>query len=368
MLTPFSYHFMSNNPSSEILAKTSGESSENPVSEAKSVSKLSAVEVLSLDEKEQHEITQKQPNNKNSWLPWKRPNRRDQQLSHLREGYIELLGLVRSISGHLDRQKDENSQVTTLVESLPPALNSFEKLADSQTEVTAILGNLNSHMETTRAKDDELLENMQGFNAVLKDVSTSNQKSLGTLHQVSERIEHSDEQMKVLFQQATQSNQAASSLMVRLEKRVFLSNLALIVLLSLLLLVGVVWLSKQRETVLPPPVIDPAPQAAAAPSAVTPPAQSVVPPIAPEMAPPVEAAEPVPFPTSSEENAQLEEEISLVEEDPALFRGTLLAPINGQEPGLLEESDALSQDVGEALDSGATTEEDEIETLELFEF
>ena len=104
---------------------------------------LSSVEVLRMDEERMDEITQVPPNSKNSWLPWKRPNRRDQQLRHLREGYIELLGLVRSISGHLDRQKDEKSQVTELAESLPPALRSFETLADSQKEVTSILGSLN---------------------------------------------------------------------------------------------------------------------------------------------------------------------------------------------------------------------------------
>ena len=216
-------------------------------------------------------------------------------------------------------------------------------------------------MEKTSSKDDELLENMQGFNSVLKDVSSSNQKSLGTLHQVSERIEHSDEQMKVLFEQATQSNQAAGSLMVRLEKRVFLSNLALIVLLSLLLLVGVVWLSNQRQTVLPPPVIDPAPQTA------------IVPSVAPPAFPSVEKNPPVIAPPSLEVSSpiQKEEAVSLVEESPALVAEPLLAPITIEEPELLfynGEPLSTDEESDEALDSEEVTEEEKIETLNLFDY
>ena len=214
------------------------------------------VEVLSMDDEKLQEISQTSPNTRNSWLPWKRPNRRDQQLRHLREGYIELLGLVRSISTHLDSKQEENSQVSTLVESLPPALNSFEKLATSQKEVTAILGNLNTHMEKTSRKDDDLLENMQGFNSALKEVSSSNEKSLGTLNKVSERIENSDEQMKMLFENATENSRTASALMVRLEKRVFLSNLALVVLLCLLLVVAMFWVAKDSTPApLAPPTV-----------------------------------------------------------------------------------------------------------------
>ena len=98
--------------SEELPPKDSSPSSPK---EKSSAPELSAVEVLSMDEEGMGEITlQASPNSKKSWLPWKRPNRRDQQLVHLREGYIELLGLVRSIGDHLDRQKDEKSQVSTL--------------------------------------------------------------------------------------------------------------------------------------------------------------------------------------------------------------------------------------------------------------
>ena len=120
-------------------------------------------------------------------------------------------------------------------------------------------------MEKTGAKDEQLLENLEGFNSALKEVSSKNEKSLGTLHQVSERIEHSDEQMKKLFENANQSSQAAGALMVRLEKRVFLSNLALVALLCLILLLGVFWVTKNQSGAAPIVVNVPAAQVATSP-------------------------------------------------------------------------------------------------------
>ena len=332
---------------------------------------LSSVEVLRMDEKGMDEITQVPPNSKKSWMPWKRPNRRDQQLRHLREGYIELLGLVRSISGHLDRQKDEKSQVSELAESLPPALASFETLANSQKEVTSILGNLNSHMEKTSVKDEQLLENLEGFNTALKEVSNKNEKSLGTLHQVSERIEHSDEQMKKLFENANQSSQAAGALMVRLEKRVFLSNLALVCLLCLILLLGIFWIAKQEpqigQTVLNVPATPAAPVAQAAPAApvsqVAPTEEVAANPAPAETASveteeqkvfveqPIESVgilgnESTPFPTESEE------EVSEIE-TPSVLRPELLAPT------VKEEGEAETE---------ATAKEEQFKDLQLFEF
>ncbi|MGJ8726387.1 MAG: hypothetical protein ACSHYB_17695 [Roseibacillus sp.] len=333
-------------------------SAEEPSSPNSSESpELSSVEVLRMDEERMGEITQTPPNSKNSWLPWKRPNRRDQQLRHLREGYIELLGLVRSISGHLDRQKDEKSQVTDLAESLPPALRSFETLADSQKEVTSILGSLNSHMEKTGAKDEQLLENLEGFNSALKEVSSSNEKSLGTLHQVSERIEHSDEQMKMLFEHANQSSQAAGALMVRLEKRVFLSNLALVVLLCLLLLLGMFWVTKKQPPAAPIVVNLPATATQVTPNPLLT-EESAVEVTTTEIEeepglvePPIEGVgilgeDVAPsFPTESEDETP---EFKV----PAILSPELLAPI-------IEEEEAGAE---------ATAKEEEIEDLDLFEY
>ena len=133
-------------------------------------SKVSPVEVLSSApaKMESGELVSSQPaeNVRRSWMPWKRASRRDQQLAQLRDGYVELIGLIRNISGHLENQQKDSSQVATLVESLPPALNSFEKLANSQEQVTAILGRINSHMEDNQVKDQELLDKMQSLSLI----------------------------------------------------------------------------------------------------------------------------------------------------------------------------------------------------------
>lgn len=362
------------------------------------------IEVLPFENESVEETMTLQTNHKKSWLPWKRPNRRDQQLRHLREGYIELLGLVRSISGHLERQKDEESQVSTLVESLPPALNSFEKLATSQKEVTAILGNLNSHMEKTSEKDEQLLENLSGFNSTLQDVSSSHEKSLGTLDKVSERIENSDEQMKMLFEQAHRSNEAAGSLMIRLEKRVFLSNMALVVLLSLLLLSAMIWLVKKPEaapvTVVNNPAALPAlpsgaryPSAAASQPSAAAQAENLAPegpleaapaspaPPAPVNAPktPIETRAEVPVvPTTSEPPAlrppfpeakpQAAPPLDFEASEAAGDREPESESEEAPEENKLENKPVEEAESESTPDEEASNNEDEIEELDLFEY
>lgn len=327
-----------------------------------------SVRVLPFEEQgadESMTIQTNSANSKNSWLPWKRPNRRDQQLRHLREGYIELLGLVRSISDHLDRQKDEESQVSTLVESLPPALNSFEKLASSQKEVTAILGNLNTHMEKTSEKDEQLLENLSGFNSTLQDVSSSHEKSLGTLDKVSERIENSDEQMKTLFQQANRNNEAAGSLMVRLEKRVFLSNMALVALLSLILLLAMIWVVKNQN--IAPLASAPAPVTVNSDVAENPrlvPANEATPELESNSLSPVVQQEIVPEVEVSAPEASVPDA-----QEPTR---TVVAPVMTPPAGQIETSEAPEAPVPAASDAELGIEASEvdeiIEDLDLFEY
>ena len=100
---------------------------------------------------------------KRSWLPWKRAGRRDQQLAHLRESYLELIGLMRSIDGNLDRQNESREKVTAMVSQLPVALDSFRKLSNSQEEITSILSLINSHMENSHEKDRHLMDNLDSF-------------------------------------------------------------------------------------------------------------------------------------------------------------------------------------------------------------
>lgn len=236
-------------------------------------SEASTLEILPSEAHEKEERSSRRPshNVKRSWLPWKRADRRDQQLAQLRDGYSELIGLIRSISGHLEREDREASNVTALIQTLPPALNSFEKLAHSQEQVTSILGKISSHMEDSNSKDQQLLENMQGFNSTIKEVSTTNENALGALTRVQDRIGESDERMKHLFEQASQTNEVVGSLMMRLERRLFISNLILAILIAGLIILGVSWSLRSSSGVAVAPPAPPLLPTTGAPGMESPP-------------------------------------------------------------------------------------------------
>lgn len=261
----------------------------------------SSIEVLPSEKKEKKEKKEKeelstgkpQANVRRSWLPWKRADRRDQQLAQLRDGYGELIGLIRSISGHLEREEQESTNVTALIATLPPALNSFEKLATSQEQVTSILTQISSHMEDSNTKDKELLANMQGFNSTIKEVSSTNENALGALSRVQDRIGESDDRMKRLFEQASQTNEVVGSLMMRLEKRLFISNLILAIMLAGLIILGIVWTTRNRPAPVAPAPVAPATAPAAAEAEPPQEAENIPAPALPEEE--VEGAEPIDF-------------------------------------------------------------------------
>ena len=221
-------------------AKPEGKAASSQPQESSSGPEVSEVEILGKDEAHGEELATT-PAKRFNWLPWRRPNPRDHQIMQLREGYIELVDLVKNINRHLDRQQDEATQVSGLVQSLPPVLASFDKLAKSQEQGTAILGRIDTHMAAASKKDAKLMENMDGFNSTIKEVSDTNRGAIGALERVQTKIESSDDRMSTLFEQANKNSDSVGTMMMRLEKRLFFSNLALILLLVLLIGLGIFW-------------------------------------------------------------------------------------------------------------------------------
>lgn len=300
-------------------------------------SEANALEILPSEAQEHEELSsRRQANVKRSWLPWKRADRRDQQLAQLRDGYGELIGLIRSISGHLEREDRESSNVTALIETLPPALNSFEKLASSQEQVTSILGKISSHMEDSNSKDKQLLENMQGFNSTIKEVSTTNENALGALSRVQDRIGESDDRMKHLFEQASQTNEVVGNLMMRLEKRLFISNLILAILLAGLIILGIFWGLRSSS----------APEVA--------PSSAPIPAVSAPVAEPANEPESLPADVPLEDDAEVSPAIEAIEANEDDFDRNTPLPDESlflPEPTLEEESSPNEPFEPESLDS-----------------
>ena len=68
--------------------------------------KIEQMEVMELENKESTSLSRSGDTGKeiSKWAFWKRPSKRDQQLTRISEGYLEMVDLVRAVRGQLESQ------------------------------------------------------------------------------------------------------------------------------------------------------------------------------------------------------------------------------------------------------------------------
>lgn len=124
------------------------------------------------------------------WMSkWKPRGRRERQIAALQDGYREMLGLIRSISAHLDRQEDVQQKLTRVLEEMPEAmqgLKSINKAADQQVEV---LNLLRRQLNSSEAHDAKLIQSMSNFNRTLGTLGESSRQSGDLMRRLIERSE-----------------------------------------------------------------------------------------------------------------------------------------------------------------------------------
>ena len=78
-----------------------------------------------------------------NWLPsWPPRGKRERQLEALQNGYTEMIGLVKAIRDHLDRQEAVQEKMSVVLDRLPEAvdgLKSVSRAAEQQEEVLGLL-------------------------------------------------------------------------------------------------------------------------------------------------------------------------------------------------------------------------------------
>lgn len=131
-----------------------------------------------------------QPPHTDGFLQRLRPrSKRDRQIATLQEGYYEMLNLVRSISDHLNRQRDVQEQMTTVLKDMPEAmqgLKSVNKAAEQQVEV---LNLLRRQLHSSNEHDQQLIQSMANFNRTLGTIGETSRQSESLLRHLIERSE-----------------------------------------------------------------------------------------------------------------------------------------------------------------------------------
>lgn len=192
------------------------------------------VETLSPVTREQN--TQLAPmKTSNKWAFWKKGKQRDEQLSRISDGYIEMVDMVRSIRDQADAQHQNNIILRDSLIHLPSAIQSLEGFGKSHEQVGSALVKINEQMENYSVQDERMANTMEGFNDTLKGMDGTSKATIKTFDRVQERMRDSDIRMENLFSNVRQSEEKVSETMTRLQR-----NMSIFQSLFLLCLIGLI--------------------------------------------------------------------------------------------------------------------------------
>ena len=178
------------------------------------------MEIISDDEKNSTALSHPPEKTKavSKWAFWKRPSRRDEQLARISDGYVEMVDLVRAISGQLESQNENNIILRDSLAHLPEAMKGLDKFNESQVKVGAALQEIHGQMERVGARDDKLVDSMDGFNSTLQGMDVTNRETMKTFDQVQERMGESDSRLETLVGNVQETEVKVSDTMVKLQK------------------------------------------------------------------------------------------------------------------------------------------------------
>ncbi|HOW98653.1 MAG TPA: hypothetical protein P5567_10780 [Kiritimatiellia bacterium] len=232
-------------------------------------------------------------------------SRRDRQLAALQEGYVEMLGLMRGIREHLEKQQGVQEKMVQVLDRLPDSMDGLKNVGRAAEQQVEVMSLLRKQIESGATHDQQLIDSMNRFN-----------QTLGVMDQTSRSSGRAVEQLIV---KAADSEKMLRDAMERSERRFMIVTavFAVVAVLAAGAVMFLVWANRAaspREA-LPAPSIAreaPPPAASADASEALPPGAIPVP-TEPELAPPAEPvppAEPEPPPIAMEPPAS---EVSSVE-------------------------------------------------------
>ena len=215
------------------------ESKSNSNSGPESELESDEMEILGPDEGSQHSLS-KSPSEQNhkvsKWAFWKRPSKRDEQLSRISDGYLEMVDLVRAIRGQLESQNENNAILRESLSHLPEAMKGLDSFSKSQHTVGEALQEIHGQMQRYSSKDERLADSMEGFNTTLKGMDGTTKATMQTFDRVQERMRDSDIRMENLVQNVQSTEEKVSDTMMRLQKN--MAIMQTLFLVCLLLAIG----------------------------------------------------------------------------------------------------------------------------------
>jgi hypothetical protein len=197
------------------------------------------------------------------WKFWKRPSKRDRQLETLRQGASEMVGLMRSIRDHLEAERGDREGLCKTLSPLPVAVASLKSMSEHQADAGRVLGELRTTMQRRADHDTVMIESLNRIgetmgrvdetfhqmDRTLAGIDRSNQRSLGTLQKLGERVEDSDRFLNETFARLREAEREFIDYVGRSSRR---SGFAMMALCSILLMsvVAVGFMFKENRELL----------------------------------------------------------------------------------------------------------------------
>ncbi|MBN1270321.1 MAG: hypothetical protein JXB04_12090 [Kiritimatiellae bacterium] len=120
-------------------------------------------------------------------------SKRDQQIAALQLGYNEMLGLIRSIRGHLESQTQAQGRLLETLDHLPDAVESLKSVGRSSEQQSEVLQLLRRQLESSVGHDEKLIDSMNRFNQTLELMDQTSRNSAQTMTRLAERTRESED-------------------------------------------------------------------------------------------------------------------------------------------------------------------------------
>jgi hypothetical protein len=244
-------------PDAEVLAGLVAKATK-----AEAASEMEVVDREEELEKRRELFTVEQPSSR--WAFWRRPSKRDQQLARVSEGYLEMVDLVRAIRGQLQSQTENNLILRDSLSHLPEAMKGLENFSKSQATVGKALKEIHGQLRNSGAKEQKLVQSMEGFNDsmvgfndTLKGMDGTSKATMKTFDRVQERMRDSDIRMENLFQNVQKSEEKVSDTMVRLQRNMAIMQSLFLICFLIVIGVLVFTLMGTKDNPAPAPAAPP---------------------------------------------------------------------------------------------------------------
>jgi hypothetical protein len=123
-------------------------------------------------------------------------SRRDRQLATLQEGYVEMLGLMRGIREHLEKQQGVQEKMVQVLGRLPDSMDGLKNVGRAAEQQVEVMSLLRQQIEAGVSHDQQLVESMNHFNQTLSVMDQTSRTSGRAVEQLIGKAADSEKMLR----------------------------------------------------------------------------------------------------------------------------------------------------------------------------